>query len=342
MSKRCIESWGAIFLVWAGLACSTNAGQTAPSGPRYSKSGYDLSPLAPTIKAEILKGLDAPTIEITQRAGTERPWSSPLNKIKEEGLFVSAVGGLPLFRSQAKFESGTGWPSFYEPFDPAHIIEKVDTSHGMRRIEVLDARSGAHLGHVFDDGPKPGGKRYCINGAALRFIPKDTPLPKESQPARIETAWFAGGCFWGVEDVFEQTAGVIDAVSGYQGGHWKHPTYAEVCSGKTGHAEAVEVRFDADRVSYTKLLEVFFKNHDATQLNRQGPDIGEQYRSAIFTADERQRAEASAFIQRLQARPEYSGKKIVTQVQAGATFYRAEDKHQDYHKRNGGSCKPKQ
>jgi len=313
-----------------------------PPRPRLSASGYDLSPLAPERKAEILSGLDAKTLEVTQEAGTERAGTSPLLHEKRKGLFVSAVGGLPLFRSEDKFESGTGWPSFTRPFDPDHVILREDTSHGMRRVEVLDARSGAHLGHVFDDGPQPTGKRYCMNGVALRFVPEGEALPPESRPLPTETAYFAGGCFWGVEDVFQQIPGVLEAVSGYMGGTTSKPTYEQVCDDTTGHAETVQVVFDPTRVTYGELLKVFFANHDATTRNRQGPDIGSQYRSAVFAVDARQLETARAFLDALARKPHYADRKIVTQlVGPGPVFWPAEEFHQDYHAKHGGSCRVK-
>ena len=309
--------------------------------PSLSKSGYDLAPLAPERKAEILKTLTPEQIEITQRAGTERANTSPLVSNHEKGVYVSAVGGLPLFRSEDKFDSGTGWPSFTRPIDPAHVIERRDTSHGMQRVEVLDARSGAHLGHVFDDGPQPTGLRYCMNGAALKFIPDDTPLPAESQPVKLEKAYFAGGCFWGVEDVFEQIPGVVDAVSGYMGGALEKPSYKQVCTDKTGHAETVEVTFAPSVVGYRELLKVFFDNHDATTLNRQGPDVGTQYRSAIFAATPEQKKLAEDYIRSLSGTQEYAGRRIVTTVEPLVPFWAAEEYHQDYHRKHGGSCRVK-
>jgi peptide methionine sulfoxide reductase msrA/msrB len=309
--------------------------------PKYSKSGYDLSPLSKERRAEILKTLTPEQLRVTQDAGTEPAFCGNLVDQKKPGIYVCVVGGLPLFRSSAKFDSGTGWPSFFEPFDPDHVIEKTDSSYGMTRVEILDARSGAHLGHVFDDGPPPTGKRYCLNSAALRFIPDGTPLPPESLPAALQTAYFAGGCFWGVEDLFEQIDGVADAVSGYQGGTTANPSYEDVCGDGTGHAETVKVVFDPARVSYQRLLEVFFRNHDPTTPNRQGPDHGSQYRSAIFVTSPEQKQQAEAYIQRLQATPEFVKRKIVTTVEMAPTFYPAEDYHQDYHARHGGSCQVK-
>jgi peptide methionine sulfoxide reductase msrA/msrB len=312
------------------------------SAARVSKSGHDLTPLTPEQLAALVAKLDPLARDVTQNAGTERPGTSPLLKEKRKGTFVSAVGGLPLFRSEDKFESGTGWPSFTQPIDPEHVVLKEDSTFGMKRVEVLDARSGAHLGHVFDDGPAPTGKRYCMNGAALRFIPEGEELPAESRALATATAYFAGGCFWGVEDVFQQIPGVLDAVSGYMGGAPSKPSYKQVCNEDTGHAETVKVVFDPARVSYTKLLEVFFLNHDATTLNRQGPDFGSQYRSAVFAADAAQLEAAQKFVTELGASPKYAGRKIVTQLVApGPAFWPAEEYHQDYHAKHGGSCRVK-
>jgi len=150
--------------------------------------------------------------------------------------------------------------------------------------------------------------------------------------AEHERATFGGGCFWCVEAAFERVRGVREVVSGYAGGHTEDPSYREVCSGTTGHAEVVQVTYDPDEVSYEELLEVFFAIHDPTTEDRQGPDVGSQYRSAVYYHDERQREAVEEHIEALEASGEYDG--IVTEVDRLDAFYRAEEKHQDYYEKN--------
>jgi peptide-methionine (S)-S-oxide reductase len=150
-----------------------------------------------------------------------------------------------------------------------------------------------------------------------------------------QTATFAAGCFWGVEDAFRRIPGVVDAVSGYTGGRTANPTYRDVCGHGTGHAEAVEVTFDPSRASYDQLLDAFWNIHDPTQLNRQGPDVGDQYRSAIFTHSPEQMQAAIASRDAEQKKLRHP---IVTQIVEAPLFWRAEDYHQRYFERNGGAC----
>jgi len=156
----------------------------------------------------------------------------------------------------------------------------------------------------------------------------------------MEKATFAGGCFWGVEHLFNEIPGVIEAVSGYEGGHVDNVTYEQVCSGRTGHAEAVEVTYDPSKVTYAELLNAFWNMHDPTTLNRQGPDWGHQYRSVVFFHDEEQRAAAEQSKAELEASGRYKH-PVVTVIEPAQTFYPAEDYHQQYlEKRGRSSCTP--
>ncbi len=307
----------------------------------YSPSGYEITPLSEERVDELAKGLSAEDAEIILRKGTEPAFCGLMHDHKEAGVYLCKLCGLPLFASDSKFTSGSGWPSFFKPFDDKHVAYEEDSSFGMKRVEILCTRCSGHLGHVFDDGPRPTGLRYCVNSASLDFVPSGTELPERSKPITTETAYFAGGCFWGVEDRFQVVPGVIDAASGYQGGSTEEPTYKQVCSGTTGHTETVRVIFDPTKVTFEKLLEKFFEIHDPTQLNRQGPDFGTQYRSAIFTVDEKQQAIALKFVAGQAENPRFEDRAIVTEIKPvteAGPFYIAEEFHQDYHLKHGGSC----
>jgi peptide methionine sulfoxide reductase msrA/msrB len=310
-------------------------------GPRYSRSAHDLTPLSKERIDELARKLTPEEAKIILRKGTEAPFCGTLLDNKKEGTYICRLCNLPLFSSDAKFNSGTGWPSFYKPCDTDHIAYVRDASHGMERVEILCARCEGHLGHVFEDGPRPTGLRFCLNSASLEFVEKGSEFPPLALPVQTETAYFAGGCFWGVEDRFQQVPGVIDAESGYMGGRTANPTYQDVCSDTTGHAETVKVVFDPAKVTYRELLAWFFKLHDPTQLNRQGPDIGTSYRSAIFAASDEQLKQAREFIAEQQRTGRFAKRRIVTELKPIAEsgqFWPAEDYHQDYHAKHGGSC----
>ncbi len=335
---------GSLLVVYSSVVVSAGDGEPVVTEDSmvaarvYSRSGHDVTPLSAERVAELAGVLGAETRRITQNAGTERPFCGRLLHQHEEGSYSCVVCGLPLFHSDDKFDSGTGWPSFTGPVDLQHLAELRDESHGVVRTEIRCARCGAHLGHVFEDGPAPTGQRFCLNSASMAFVAEGAPVPEASQPVAAETAWFAGGCFWGVEDVFAQVPGVLEASSGYSGGELEEPSYEQVCTGRTGHAEVVQVSFDPAVVDYEQLVRLFFKVHDPTTVDRQGPDVGSQYRSAIFTADELQAAVARAVVQELEREAVYGGRSVVTEIEPLAVFYRAEDYHQDYHAKHGGSC----
>jgi peptide methionine sulfoxide reductase msrA/msrB len=267
---------------------------------------------------------------VLRQAGTERPFTGKYNDLYEEGVYSCGACGRPLFGSKTKYDHGSGWPSFTAPLDETRLEYREDRSHGMIRTEVRCAACGSHLGHVFDDGPAPTRRHFCINSIALGLKPAGRA--EEMKQEGTETAVFAAGCFWGVEDEFRRIKGVLSTRVGYTGGHTKDPTYQKVCSDTTGHAESTEVVYDPKVVTYAELLDAFFRFHDPTQVNRQGPDTGTQYRSAVFYQNERQKKAALEAIAKLNASGQYD-RPIATQVLPASEFYQAEDYHQKYYEK---------
>jgi len=256
---------------------------------------------------------------VIDKKGTEYPFTGKYTNHKENGTYVCKKCGAALYHSTDKFQSDCGWPSFDDEIEGA--VNRFPDADGMR-TEIVCSNCGAHLGHVFT-GERLTAKnvRHCVNSITLDFV------PAELDPGRYGTTIFAGGCFWGVEYFLQKAPGVISVTSGYTGGYVKNPSYKEVCTGNTGHAEAVKIIYDPGKTSYEKLLRLFLEIHDPTQIGRQGPDIGDQYRSEIFYMNDDQKRIAEENINILKSK----GLKVATAVTKASEFFPAEDYHQDYY-----------
>ena len=254
--------------------------------------------------------------------GTEKPFSGKYYRHTEKGTYTCKRCDAPIYRSDDKFDSQCGWPSFDDEI-PGAVVRRPDADGN--RTEIVCKNCGGHLGHVFS-GERLTEKnvRHCVNSISLNFVAAD-------EDKKTQKAYFAAGCFWGVEYLMQKEKGVISTRVGYMGGKREQPTYEEVCSGSSGHAETVEVEFDPSLTSYETLARLFFEIHDPTQIDRQGPDIGDQYRSHIFYVDENQKDVAEKLIGILTDK----GFKIATRLSRAPVFGEGEDYHQDYYLKSG-------
>lgn len=253
---------------------------------------------------------------------TEYPNTGSYNTVMTQGTYLCRRCGLALFRGDSQFSSGCGWPSFDD--DIADTVKQEADRDG-RRTEILCARCDAHLGHVFiGESYTHKNLRHCVNSASLDFV-------ADNQVFDTGEAIVAGGCFWGVEHFLRQIPGVIKVESGYTGGHTLDPGYEEICRGNTGHYEAVRVIYDRSKIDYHHVLKRFFEIHDPTQRTGQGPDLGQQYQSAVFYFNQEQQQEAESLIQELCQR----GYQVATRLIEAQPFWPAETYHQEYYIKHG-------
>lgn len=259
---------------------------------------------------------------IIEDKGTEPPKSGEYEHLKASGVFACRRCDAPLYLSSSKFDSGCGWPSFDDEIPNA--VRRLADPDG-RRTEIRCKQCDAHLGHVFlGERFTARNTRHCVNSLSMRFVPA-------YDEDGYERAIFAGGCFWGIQHYLARLPGVISTTVGYTGGTVVNPTYKEVCTGETGHVEAISIVFDQKKLSFEKLAREFFEIHDPTQITGQGPDIGPQYKSKVFYLTEEQRETLTKLIEELK----HKGFKVVTSVEPASQFYEAETYHQGYYEKNG-------
>ncbi len=259
--------------------------------------------------------------QVILHKGTECPFTGKWVNNKAEGIYTCKRCDEPLYRSQDKFESHCGWPSFDDEIKGA--VKRLPDADG-QRTEIVCRNCGAHLGHVFSgEGFTPKQTRHCVNSISLKFVPEENK--------NLRKVYFASGCFWGTEYFFMKAKGVKATAVGFMGGHANNPTYEQVCEKNTGHLETTEVIFDSAETSYEALVRLFFETHDFTQTNGHGPDIGPQYMSCIFYTTPEEKDIAEKQIKILSDK----GYRVATMLKPASMFWKAEEYHQQYYEHKG-------
>ncbi len=258
---------------------------------------------------------------------TESPRTNKFDKFFESGIYTCKNCEVPLYSSKFKFDSGCGWPAFDDEIQGAILKQKDSDKY---RTEILCNNCGIHLGHIFTgEGLTSKNLRHCVNSASMDFIDENSM----DSSCKFQVAIFGAGCFWGVQHYLDKLQGVLTTEVGYCGGNIEFPTYKQVCTGNTGHIEAVKAVFDSSILSYQDLVKYFFEIHNFEQKDGQGNDIGSQYISAIFVQDNVHRETVQNVIELLESK----NYNVATKILDFSRFYCAEDYHQDYYTKTGGS-----
>jgi peptide methionine sulfoxide reductase msrA/msrB len=272
-------------------------------------------------KSEKQKSLTDFESYVIEKKGTEPPFTGLYTHHQTPGVYACKRCAQPLYQSDDKFPSHCGWPSF-----DAHIpgsVKELPDADG-RRTEIICSHCQAHLGHVFrGENFTPKNTRHCVNSVSLSFSPKENSLS--------HSVVLASGCFWGTQHFLSRIPGVIETTVGYCGGHVENPTYKQVCTGTTGHVEAVRVIFDPLRVKLDEILKIYFETHDFTQFDGQGPDKGPQYLSVMFYRNHEEKQLMEQLITELKK----MGYNVATTLKEQAPFWPAEDYHQNYYESKG-------
>jgi len=271
------------------------------------------------IDPELLNPLNSEEGLVLLQKATEYPHRGAYTDFTGNGTYYCKQCGEPLYTSDSKFDAHCGWPSFDREI-PNRVTRQLDADG--QRTEIVCTTCGGHLGHVFEgEGFTETNTRHCVNSLSMEFKPGEP----------MATALYAGGCFWGTQYLFSKTPGVWKAESGYSGGTLANPTYQDVLTGTTGHFETVKVTYNPLKISYEDLTKYFLEIHDPSQVDGQGPDIGPQYKSAIFYRSRDQFDTTVRLIEELEAK----GMTVATELLAEKPFYRAEFYHQDYYTKKG-------